>query len=100
LTESLSLDKLSVMKSVTKEKKNIIGLKDLRENMEVYIERVRSGESLTVVRRSEPVFQISPAGEDVREEDGWDTVLDLTKVRKGGVPLNEVIAAIQKTLAE
>jgi prevent-host-death family protein len=88
------------MKSVTKEKKNIIGLKDLRENMELYIERVRSGESLTVVRRSEPVFRISPASKDTSEDDGWETIIDLTKVKKSGVPVDELIAAIQKTLAE
>lgn len=42
-------------------KKDIVGLKDLRDNMETYIKQVEKGKSFTVVRRSKPVFRISPA---------------------------------------
>ncbi len=38
---------------------NIIGLKELRENMDTYISKVSKGESFIVVRRSKPVFKIS-----------------------------------------
>jgi prevent-host-death family protein len=71
---------------------------DLRENMETYIKRVHKGESLTVVRRSEPVFRITPV--EVDDEEGWETVIDFTKIRKSGVPAEEVQAAIQKILSE
>ena len=43
-----------------KKPSNNIGLKDLRENMEVYIDRVNMGESLTIFRRSTPLFKIIP----------------------------------------
>lgn len=78
--------------------KNIVGLKELRENMETYIKRVQKGESLTVVRRSEPVFRITPV--DTDDEAGWETVIDFTKIRKGGVPAEEVQTAIQRILSE
>src|SRR3989304_5550455 len=45
-------------------KGEIVGVKELRENLEKYINRVNKGESFTVVRRSKPVFKISPAGEE------------------------------------
>ena len=84
--------------NVTAKQKNIIGLKDLRENMEKYITRVRKGESLTVVRRSEPVFRITPV--DAGDESGWETIIDFTEIRKGGVPATEVRDAIRKILSE
>ncbi|MEK7560834.1 MAG: hypothetical protein AAB539_02655 [Patescibacteria group bacterium] len=44
----------------------IIGLKELRERTERYITRIRRGESFLVVRRSRPVFKISPPEEEDR----------------------------------
>ena len=77
----------------TTTKSNIVGLKELREDMETYIARVDQGESFTVVRRSRPVFKIAPVDE---EESGWETVVDFTQFRKGGVPIDEVIARLQR----
>lgn len=44
----------------TTTKSNIVGLKELREDMDKYIALVDKGESFTVVRRSRPVFKIAP----------------------------------------
>ena len=41
----------------------IIGLKDLRENTEQYISSVKKGKSFLVVRRSKPIFRVSPVDE-------------------------------------
>ena len=71
--------------------KSVIGLKELRGNAERYIERVKRGDSFIVVRRSRPVFKISSPEE---ESELWETVLDFTKIKKGGVPLREVLARI------
>lgn len=38
----------------------IIGLKELRENTTEVANRVRSGESFVVVKRSEPIFKLVP----------------------------------------
>ncbi|MDO8571580.1 MAG: hypothetical protein Q7R79_02790 [bacterium] len=67
--------------------KKIVGLKDLRENIDVYVGKVQKGESFTVVRRSKPLFTISP----VETEDSWETIVDFTKIRKGGVPIEDIL---------
>jgi antitoxin (DNA-binding transcriptional repressor) of toxin-antitoxin stability system len=75
-------------------KTNTVGLKELRENMDAYIKRLDKGESFTVIRRSKPVFRLAPVVED--EDIGWETVVDFTKVRKGGVLAEDIILAIKK----
>lgn len=77
-----------------KKKTKIVGLKELRENMETYIEAVERGEKVMVVRRSKPVFVLQHPDED---EDQWETVIDFTEggTRKG-VDMREVLTAIKK----
>jgi prevent-host-death family protein len=67
---------------------NIVGLKELRENMESYIAKVKRGDSFVVVRKSKPIFRIAPADD---EESLWETIVDFTKIKKGGVPLDELL---------
>ncbi len=67
--------------------KNIVGLKELRENMDTYASRVGSGESFVVVRKSKPLFSINP----VETEEMWETIMDFSKVRKGGVRIEDVL---------
>ena len=73
--------------------KNTVGLKELRENMETYIKRIHNGESITVFRRSTPLFRLSPVD---AEDTGWETVVDFTKINKDGVSAKDVLAAIKK----
>ena len=72
-------------------KKSIVGLKELRENIDTYIGEIRKGRSFTVVRRSKPVFKISPPEED---ESLWEPVIDFTKVKKGGVPIADILSRL------
>ena len=74
----------------TLNKKQIIGVKELRNNLDNYISLVDKGESFTVVKRSRPVFRITP----VDEEDQWETIVDFTKIKKGGVNIKEVIDSL------
>ena len=74
----------------------IVGLKELRENMELYIKRVGKGESITVMRRSTPIFNISP----VDDESGWETVIDFTEINPRGVPAQDVLNAIRRLHGE
>ncbi len=76
----------------TKSKNKIIGLKDLRTNLEEYISRINRGESFTVIRRSRPVFKIAP----IEEEGVWETVVDLTEINKGGVSAREVLKTLKR----
>lgn len=73
--------------------KNIIGLKELRENTETYIKRVNRGESITVVRRSTPLFRLTPVD---AEEIGWETVADFTTIEKNGIPARDILASLRK----
>ena len=68
-----------------------VGLKELRENMEKYSRRVKKGESLIVMRRSTPLFKISPV-ED--EEERWEEVVDFNKIKKGGVDIEDILSRI------
>ena len=72
---------------------NIVGLKELRENMETYIDRVNKGESITVFRRSTPLFRLTPID---TEEVGWESVVNFTKIDKEGVDAKDVLEAIKK----
>ena len=65
-------------------KTKIVGLKDLRENMESYISEVSKGKSFTVVRRSTPIFKLSPVNE-WGDEGTWEIVFDLNKEGSRGV---------------
>ena len=74
-------------------KNSIIGLKDLRENMDNYISQIKKGKSFVVVRKSKPVFRLAPL--DAWGDEGvWKKVVDFTKIKKGGVPLSDVLAKI------
>lgn len=75
----------------TKISNKIIGVKELRNNLEEYINKISKGQSFTVVKRSKPVFQIRPIDED----DGqWEEVVDFTKIKKGGVEISDLLSRI------
>ncbi|MBI4095197.1 MAG: hypothetical protein HY435_03330 [Candidatus Liptonbacteria bacterium] len=71
-------------------KQSIVGLKELRENVEGYISEVKKGKSFIVVRRSKPVFKMSPPD----EEGLWEEVADFTKIKKGGIPLSKLLSRL------
>lgn len=83
------------MKNAKQKSPNTVGLKELRENTEEYISRVEKGESFTVLRRSKPVFNITPFDE-WGDEGVWETAADFTKVDKDGVPAEDVLKALKK----
>jgi antitoxin (DNA-binding transcriptional repressor) of toxin-antitoxin stability system len=69
---------------------NIVGLKELRENMNTYINKVGTGDSFLVLKKSKPVFKISPAD----EADVWEPVINFTKIKTGGVEINEILSRL------
>jgi prevent-host-death family protein len=66
---------------------NIIGLKDLRQKMSEYSEKVKEGKSFIVVKRSKPLFKISP----IQENEIWESVIDFTKIKKGGIDIDDLL---------
>ncbi len=74
---------------------NIIGFKEFRENSEKYISAITNGRSFTVVRRSKPIFNITPIDE---WGDGgtWKNLVDFNKIKKGGIKAEEVLASLKR----
>lgn len=70
---------------------SLVGLKELRENIETYITAMEKGRSFIVVRKSKPIFKISSLTE---EEDLWEPLIDFTKIKKGGVALKQLLARL------
>lgn len=65
---------------------NIVTLKNLRENMQDYAQKVQKGYSFIVFKRSKPLFKISPI-----EIGAWEEVIDFTKLKKGGINLKDLL---------
>lgn len=74
-------------------KNSIVGLKELRANIENYITEVKKGKSFIVVRRSKPVLKISSPDED---EGAWETIADFTSIKKDGVSAHDVLKTLRK----
>ncbi len=68
----------------------IVGVKELRQNLDNYISQIQKGKSFTIIKRSRPVFKISPVG----SEEMWEEVVDFTKIKKGGVKIEEILSRI------
>ena len=68
---------------------NIINLKELRLNVSKYAKKVAKGDSFIVFKRSQPLFKISPV-----DETRWEEVVDFTKIKKGGVDIDEVLSRL------
>lgn len=68
---------------------NLVGLKELREHVDKYATQVMKGRSFVILRRSRPLFKISPV-----QEDEWETVIDFTKIRRGGIKIEELLSRL------
>ena len=64
-----------------------VALKELRENMVSYSDRVAKGESFVVFKRSKPLFKLSPIDSD----EQWEEVVDFSKLKKGGVEITQLL---------
>lgn len=87
------------MATATKNIRGIIGLKELRENMSTYIRQTGQGKSFTVVRRSRPIFKITPVDE-WGDEGAWETIVDFKKISPRGVPIDDAIASLKRLNAQ
>ena len=70
---------------------HIVGVKELRENLETYIREVKKGKSFIIARRSKPLFKLSPLDQD---DGAWERVIDFTKVKRGGVPIADILSRL------
>lgn len=65
----------------------LIGLKEFRSKVSEIVERIDRGESFVVIKKSKPIFKISP----LTENEGWEEVIDFTKIKKGGVNIKQIL---------
>ena len=70
--------------------KTHIGLREFRENTGELLKQIDAGKSFVVLRRSKPIFKISPVEKDER----WEEVIDFTKIKKGGVNIDDVLSRL------
>lgn len=64
---------------------NIIGLKEFRASVPKFAGLVAAGHSFVVLKRSRPLFKITPM------EEEWEEVVDFTKIKKGGVSIKDIL---------
>jgi antitoxin (DNA-binding transcriptional repressor) of toxin-antitoxin stability system len=69
--------------------KNVVGLKEFRKNVDIWIKHVKHGNSVLVLKRSEPAFKIVPA-----TEGDWEEIIDFTKIKKGGVNIKQLLSRL------
>ncbi|MBP9803199.1 MAG: type II toxin-antitoxin system prevent-host-death family antitoxin [Candidatus Pacebacteria bacterium] len=73
---------------------NLIGFKELRENSEKYIEAVARGKSFTIVRRSKPIFKITPVS-SINEEN-WEPFVDFKDKNGSGIKTTDLLKMLNK----
>ena len=73
----------------------IVGLKKLRQNMNDYVRKVKRGQSFTVVKQATPIFRVVPL-DMAGNESEWETVVDFTKIKKGGISTKELLKRLKK----
>lgn len=76
-------------------KSNLIGFKELRENADKYINAISRGESFTVLRRSRPIFNITPVDE-WGDEGMWETVVDFRNKKGRGIKSGDLLKMLKK----
>lgn len=69
----------------------IVKLKDLRENLPTYESRIARGASFLIVKRSKPVFRITPVN-----DEGWETVIDFTRFKQKGIQAKDLLERLKR----
>ena len=72
-----------------------MGLKKLRQNMSDYVRKVKRGQSFTIVKQTTPIFRVVPL-DATENESEWETIVDFTKIKKGGVSAKELLKRLKK----
>ena len=62
--------------------------------MDVFISQVEKGRSFTVVRKSTPIFKITPVDE-WGDEGHWETIVDFEKETGKAMPINDFIKLLE-----
>ena len=69
----------------------IVGLKEVRENINRFVKGVEKGRSFLVVRKAKPLFRLTPLE---KQDEEWEEVIDFTKIKKGGIRIKEILSRL------
>jgi prevent-host-death family protein len=69
------------------ENRSRVGVRELRQNLSVYLQRVKRGESLEVTEHGQRVARLVPA---VAEESPWDRLVAEGRITLGAGDLSEL----------
>lgn len=86
-TVNTSIKKEEKIKNITNGEL-IVGLKELRQNINKYVTKVNEGKNIIVLRRSKVLFKVVPV------EEEWEEVVDFTRVRRGGVDIKDILSRL------
>ncbi|MCR4260839.1 MAG: hypothetical protein NUV96_00630 [Candidatus Colwellbacteria bacterium] len=65
-----------------------VGLREFRTGMDRYVKKA-SQEEVVVYKHSKPLFRLATL-----DEEPWEEVIDFTKIRKGGVLIEDLLARL------
>ncbi len=65
-----------------------VGLREFRTGMDRYIKRATK-EEVVVYKHSKPLFRLVTFN-----EEPWEEVIDFTKIRKGGVSVEDLLSRL------
>ena len=74
----------------------IVNLKAFREDVDKYIQIMEADEDqeLVIMKRSKALFKITPPVEST-----WETIIDYTQHRQGGMPVDEALEQLRINIA-
>ena len=73
-----------------------ISIKEFREHLAQFADRIESGETFRVIRRSKPSFIVMKIDDDASERE-WETLIDFTDGgKKTGVPLTSAVEILKR----
>ncbi|MEK9167579.1 MAG: type II toxin-antitoxin system prevent-host-death family antitoxin [Patescibacteria group bacterium] len=77
-------------------REKVIGLKELRQNMDKYAAQVQMGRPITVFKRSKPLFKLIPVDDD--DDANWETLIDFRKFPgyENGIDAEELLMRLRK----
>ena len=65
-----------------------VGLREFRTGMDKYVKRAAK-EEVVIYKHSKPLFRLATFN-----DEPWEEVVDFTKVRKGGVLVEDLLARL------
>lgn len=74
-----------------------VPIKEFRDNLADFANRIEAGESFRIIRRSKPSFVVMHINGESEMNEEWETVVDCTDGgKKEGLPAEDLLKLLQK----